>query len=216
MEITYLGHSSFRFKTRGVTLVTDPFDSKMMGIKYPKVTADIVTISHDHDDHNAESEVKNTRKVVKGPGEYEISGISIIGLPSYHDDKKGELRGKNTIYVFEIEDYRIAHLGDLGHPLSENEISALGDINILMVPVGGEYTIGPSQAVEIVQALEPNFVIPMHFGLPDLNQEAFGKLAPIEEFLKLMALTVEETDKLTLKGELGEEQKIVKLRRQNG
>lgn len=219
MEITYLAHSSFRIKARGGIVVTDPYDPKMVGLKFPKVTADIVTVSHDHKDHNAVDLVGPTngidKKVISGPGEYEISGISIIGMPSFHDDKKGSLRGKNTIFIFEMEGVRVAHLGDLGHNLSEGDIEAMGDINVLIVPVGGEFTIGPSEAVQAVQAIEPNIIIPMHYGLPSLNQETFGKLLPLEDFLKGLAVTVEESDKLTLKGELTTEQKIVKLKPQN-
>lgn len=212
MEITYFGHSSFKIKTKSINLVTDPFDPKMVGLKYPLVEAEIVTISHDHADHNYLERIKEIKKVITGPGEYEISEVSIIGLPSWHDDQKGETRGKNTIYVFEAEDLRVAHLGDLGHPLSEKILEEIGEINILMVPVGGFYTVGPREALEIISEIEPQIIIPMHFQVPGLNSETFAKLLPLENFLKESGLAVEKMSKLQVKlSDIGEEQKIIEL-----
>lgn len=215
MEITYIGHSSFKIKSKNITLVTDPYDPTMLGIKFPKVAADIVTISHDHPDHNkadlVSMGVTETKKILNGPGEYEIGGISIIGLPTFHDNKKGELRGKNIVYLFEVEDYRIVHLGDLGHKLADSEIEDLGHVDILMVPVGGHFTIGPSEAVEMVGALEPKIIIPMHYNDPVMNQETFSELARVETFLAAIGTTVETVDKLILKGPIIDEQKVVKL-----
>jgi L-ascorbate metabolism protein UlaG (beta-lactamase superfamily) len=212
MEITYLGHSSFRIRTPGAFLVTDPFDPKMVGLKYSGVEADIVTISHDHADHNQSQLVKGAKRVVAGPGEYEIAGVSIIGIPSFHDEKKGELRGKNTIYVIETEDLRLCHLGDLGHTLSQEVIQEIGEVDILMVPVGGAFTIGPREASQVVIDIEPKIVIPMHYSLPGLNQEVFSKLASVEDFLKEVSLPTERLPKLSIKKEeLGEESKAVVL-----
>jgi L-ascorbate metabolism protein UlaG (beta-lactamase superfamily) len=214
MDITYLGHSSFKIKGRSGSVVTDPFDPKMVGIKYAGVEGDIVTISHHHDDHDKSELVKNCGKVIDGPGEYEINGISIIGVPSYHDDKKGEERGKNTIYVFEVDDLRICHLGDLGHKLSDSQIEAIGDIDILMIPVGGVYTVSTSTAVEIVQEIEPSIIIPMHFK-DQSTSEGLSKLSPVEPFLKEMGLTVEKLPKLSVKKEelVEETEKVVLLER---
>ena len=128
MEISFLGHSSFKLKGKTGSVVTDPFDPQMVGLKYSGVEGDIVTVSHEHDDHNRVSLVKGAKKVISGPGEYEILGISILGFPSFHDDRKGSVRGKNTIYVFEIDGLRLAHLGDLGHALSEELVEDLGDM----------------------------------------------------------------------------------------
>lgn len=212
MEISYLGHSSFRIKTKEAVVVTDPFDPKKVGLKYSGVTADIVTISHDHFDHNAKDLVGDTKKVFDGPGEYELLGVSIIGIPTYHDEKKGDERGKNTIFIFEFEDLRVAHLGDLGHSLDEKTIEAIGEIDVLMLPVGGEYTIGPNEALEVLRAIEPNITIPMHYQVPSLDPGAFSKLKPVEEFLKLTGLSVETLPKLSMKsGEMGEEQKVILL-----
>lgn len=201
MDITYLGHSSFRIKTKTAVVVTDPFDSKMVGLKYNGVDGDIVTVSHNHADHNAADKVAGVKKVINGPGEYEISGVSFIGYQSFHDNEKGQKRGKNTIYVIEADGLRIVHLGDLGHTISEDLINEMGDVDILMIPVGGEYTIGPKEATELVNKIEPFFVIPMHYGVEELNKETFANIEPVETFLKESGLTVERTPKFTIKKE---------------
>ena len=200
MDIVYLGHSSFKLKGKTASIITDPFDSKFVGLKYPSTDADIVTISHNHNDHNQSQLVKGVKMVINGPGEYEISGVSIIGMPSFHDAKKGEQRGENTIYIFEIDGLRIAHLGDLGIELSDEQISQLGNIDVLMIPVGGEYTIGPKEAVKVVSGVDPYFVIPMHYKVNGLGPE-FSKLEPVETFLSECGLTVERIDKFSLKKE---------------
>jgi len=201
MDITYLGHSSFKIKTKTATVVTDPFDSKMVGLKYSGVDGDIVTVSHAHADHNASDKVAGVKKIVEGPGEYEISGVSLIGYQSFHDNEKGSSRGKNTIYIIEAEGLRLVHLGDLGHALSEDLINEMGDVDILMVPVGGEFTIGPKEASELVSKIEPFFVMPMHYMQEGLNKETFAKLLPVDAFLKESGLTVERTSKFSLKKE---------------
>lgn len=202
MDITYLGHSSFRIKTKLAALVTDPFDPQMVGLKYSGVEGDIVTISHEHHDHNAFDKVAGVKKVVNGPGEYEIMGVSIIGYPSFHDSKNGAERGKNTIYVYEAEGLRLAHLGDLGHVLSDELVQEIGDIDVLMIPVGGGgLTIVPKEAAEIVSKIEPFFVLPMHYQTPGLSPEAFGKIEPVETFLKESGLPTEQMPKFSIKKE---------------
>jgi len=213
MDIVFLGHSSFQIKTKNVTLITDPFDPTMVGFKFPKVGADIVTISHKHADHNQLSLVSGVKKVISGPGEYEIAGVSIIGIASYHDNEKGAKRGKNTIYVIEAEDLRIAHLGDLGHTLPEGKLDEIGEIDILMVPVGGTYTIGPKEAVEVVQAIEPTLIIPMHHQMAGLNQKIFSGITGVDEFLSQMALKTEKLNKLKVSKSVlpDDEQRVVVL-----
>lgn len=207
MDITFLGHSSFRLKGRTAAVVTDPFDPQMVGLKYSGVEGDIVTISHDHHDHNRADLVKGVKRIINGPGEYEMMGVSILGFTSFHDNKKGQERGRNTIYVIEMDGVRLAHLGDLGHELSEELVEDLGDIDVLFTPVGGVYTIGPGEAVNVVQAVEPSLILPMHFQAPGLD-----KLAPVDAFLKEIGLAVERMGKLSVKKEdLGEEQKVVVL-----
>lgn len=199
MDIIYLGHSSFKLRGRTVSLVTDPYDPKTVGFKFPSVEADIVTVSHDHKDHNQSALVKGARKVVSGAGEYEIAGVSIIGISQYHDNEKGEKRGKNIIYIYEMDGLRVCHLGDLGHVLSDEIIGQMGSIDILMVPTGGVYTIGPKEAVEVVSQIDPYFVIPMHYNVKGLNQEGFSKLSPVEDFLSSSGLTVERMQKFIIK-----------------
>jgi L-ascorbate metabolism protein UlaG (beta-lactamase superfamily) len=201
MDITYLGHSSFRLKGKNASLVTDPYDSQMVGLKYPSVEADIVTVSHDHKDHNQTQLVKGVKKVVAGPGEYEIQGISIIGIPSYHDSEKGQQRGKNVIYVYEVDGIRLAHLGDLGHTLNEGMIEQIGDIDVLFVPVGGsEYNLSSKKAVEVMQAIEPYFVIPMHYKMAESKNSTLN-LSSVEDFLAEAGITVEKLPKFSLKKE---------------
>ena len=212
MDITYLGHSSFRMRSKSTYVVTDPYDSSKVGLKMSKVTANIVTISHDHFDHNYLDNVKDYKRVVKGPGEYEIMDVSILGYASYHDGKKGKERGKNTIYVFETEGLRVCHLGDLGHTLKDKAIEKIGDIDVLMIPVGGGYTIGSSEALEIVRAIEPNIVIPMHYFQDGMKKDSFGKLKTADEFVKASNLNVEKTNKLVVRlSDVEEGHKIVLL-----
>ena len=201
MDITYLGHSSFKIKTKTATVITDPFDPKFVGLKYSGVEGDIVTVSHDHADHNSIDKVTLTKKIVDGPGEYEISGVSIMGYKTFHDDKKGEERGVNTVYVIEAEGLRLVHLGDIGHALSDDLVDEIGDVDILMVPVGGFYTIGPKEATEIITKIEPYFVIPMHYKVPGLSPDLTEKLLPVEDFLKESGITTETLPKFSLKKE---------------
>lgn len=201
MEITYLGHSSFKIKTKTATVITDPFDPKMVGLKYSGVEGEIVTVSHDHADHNDVDKVTGVKKVVNGPGEYEISGVSIMGYRTSHDDKDGAERGENTVYVIEAEGLRVVHLGDIGHVLSDELLEEIGDIDVLMIPVGGFFTIDPKVAIEIITKAEPHFVLPMHYNTEGLLGEFAEKLLPLENFLKESSLPVENLPKFTLKKE---------------
>ncbi|MBN1168282.1 MBL fold metallo-hydrolase [Candidatus Woesebacteria bacterium] len=214
MDIWYLGHSSFRLKGKTATVVTDPFDPKMVGMDFPKVEADIVTVSHDHRDHNQSDQVKGVKKVIKGPGEYEINGVSIVGIKTYHDSEKGEKRGKNTIYVFEIDDLRLAHLGDLGTKLSEKQIESMGEIDVLFIPIGGEYTINAQVAAQVARDIEPVIIVPMHYMQKGLKKDTFAKLTDEKPFINDLGLPVENEKRLNIrKLSLGEEQKIVIMER---
>lgn len=185
MEITYLGHSSFRIKGKSAVLVTDPYNSEKVGLKFPKhVEADVVTVSHEHPDHNAAADVEGSPYILHGPGEYEIKGIGVVGLPSFHDADNGTSRGKNTIYRYDFEGLSIVHLGDLGHMLSSAQVDDLDTVNILFVPVGGVSTINAEQAVQVINDIEPDIVIPMHYGRAELDQSVYGALTPVSEFLK--------------------------------
>ena len=184
MDITFLGHSSFKLKGKTASVITDPYNSEI-GLEFPKQQADIVTISHFHSDHNAADLVAGEHFLVSGPGEYEIKGIKIVGVNSFHDDKKGAERGKNIIFSFQIDGLRICHLGDLGQKeLGSEQIEEIGSVDILLVPVGGTYTIDASEAAKVAAALEPKIVIPMHYLEPGLAT----KLDPADKFLKEMGV----------------------------
>lgn len=201
MEITYLGHSSFKIKTKSATVITDPFDPKEVGLKYSGVEGEIVTVSHNHKDHNAIDKVSSIKKVLEAPGEYEVSGVSLMGYRTYHDGKEGAERGKNTVFVIEAEGLRLVHLGDLGHALSDELVDEIGDVDVLMIPVGGFYTIGPKEATEIVSKIEPYFVIPMHYKVPDLSPSLGDNMLPVEDFLKESGIITENLPKFSLKKE---------------
>lgn len=187
MEITYLGHSSFRIKGKSAVVVTDPYASEHVGLKFPRhIAADIVTVSHDHADHNAVGQIEGSPYIIHGPGEYEIKGVGVIGRMTYHDEEKGGKRGKNIMYRIEMDGVNIVHLGDLGHTLSTAEVDALDGVDVLLVPVGGVYTINPSSAVAVVNEIEPSIVIPMHYGRTELIEQSFAGLSTIKEFLKEM------------------------------
>lgn len=213
MDITYLGHSSFKLRGKQATLVTDPYGSSI-GLSFPKhVEADIVTVSHDHEDHNAVRFVEGNPFIVSGPGEYEIKGVGVVGFGVYHDDQKGEKRGKSTIFRIELDGLSIVHLGDLGHEMSAAQVDSLDGVDILLIPVGGVYTIDASAAAKIVGEVEPKIVIPMHFNRPDLDQKMFAGLAGVDAFLKEMGKTdVSPQPKFVItKDKLPEEMQVVVL-----
>lgn len=202
MDIRYLGHSSFHIKTKTASIVTDPYNPEMVGLKFPKTEADIVTVSHHHPDHDFVQAVSGTPIVFDWPGEFEKLSVRIFGFSSFHDGKKGEERGENIMYKFEAEDISLLHCGDLGHSLTDAMVEDIGAIDIVCIPVGGTYTINASQAVDIVKKLEPSIIIPMHYNHPKLNQDKFGTLSPLSEFMEKMGNPeVVPTQKLTVKKE---------------
>jgi L-ascorbate metabolism protein UlaG (beta-lactamase superfamily) len=166
-----------------------------LGYHLGESKADIVTLSHFHPGHSYIEGVANEPKQIKSPGEYEIGGTFITGVASFHDNKKGEQRGKNTIYIIEMDDITLCHLGDLGHSLDPHLIEELGDVDILLLPVGEVSTIPIDTAVEIVRQLEPPIVIPMHY-----KTEAFtGNLSPVDKFLDTMRIKwIESKPKLSI------------------
>lgn len=186
MEIIHLGHSSFRLRGKIATVITDPFDPEFIGLKFPKLTGDIITISHQHKDHNFTDNILENPVIIAGPGEYEIKGVRIIGIATFHDDQKGEKRGKNIIYRIEIDGIAVVHLGDLGHKLDDKEIELLGEVDILLIPTGGNYTLPLKDAAEVVSKLEPRIIIPMHYSIAGLNSELTAALLPVEKFLQEM------------------------------
>ncbi|MCC6176521.1 MAG: MBL fold metallo-hydrolase [Chloroflexi bacterium] len=184
MDINWLGHSCFRIRGREATIVTDPYD-RTSGYPALRLTADIVTISHEHPHHSTLAVVQpaaERQRVVNGPGEYEVAGVLIEGVTTYRDKQRGKVHGKNTAYLLHLDDLTVCHLGDLGHTLNQAQIEALKDADIVMVPVGGGCTIDAAEAAEVVSQLEPKLVIPMHYGTPNVPLEG------VERFCKEMAV----------------------------
>jgi len=159
----------------------DPYDDSI-GYTLPALRANILTISHEHRDHCNRRGVRGRPKIICGPGEYEIGGVFITGIPTYHDGRRGSYRGKNTIYLIEFADLTLLHLGDLGHVPSQAQVGDLNDVEVLFIPVGGGPTINAAQATEVVSLLEPKIVIPMHYRTPVLKV----RLDPVGKFLKAM------------------------------
>jgi len=179
MEITCLGHSCFRIKGKQATLITDPYPPEL-GYPPLKQTANVITLSHRHPGHSFTQGISGNPKALTGPGEYEVSNMLIIGVASFHDNDRGSIRGKNTIYLIEIDEVSICHLGDLGHVLSDEQVEELGNIDVLLIPVGGVSTLNAPLAAEVVRQLEPKIVIPMHYKTEALKRG----LEPVDRFLK--------------------------------
>jgi len=249
MNIIWHGQSCFEIiatpaKNSQIKIVTDPF-SEEIGLKTPKLEADIVLVTHNHYDHNSVKAVSGNPFLISGPGEYEIKNVFIQGIASpvaetlphlskrskgretnevqptplrpaprcsAHDDKKGKERGENAIYTIEAEDLKLCHLGDLGQKeLTEEQLEKIGEIDILMIPIGGAYTVSTKEALKIMAQIEPKITIPMHYALPKLKI----KLDGLDKFLKSLGIrSIEPLPKLTIKQKdiLTEEAKIVVLK----
>ena len=193
MDITFLGHSCFRIRGSQAVIITDPFPPDI-GYTLGKQTADIVTVSHPHPSHSFDEGVAEGYRLVKSPGEYEISGVLILGISTYHDAVKGESKGKNTAYLMEVDGITICHLGDIGHVLSDDHIEEMGNVDVLLVPVGGVSSLNASMAAETVRKVDPKVVIPMHYKTDNTKRD----LEPVENFLKEMGQThVEPRPKFT-------------------
>ncbi|MFA4942336.1 MAG: MBL fold metallo-hydrolase [Patescibacteria group bacterium] len=212
MIITWQGQSCFKIQDKvgseGITLVTDPFD-KSLGLKLPNFEADIITVSHNHADHNNTSAFRGAPKIVKSAGEYDIKGVMIEGILSYHDESQGKERGSNIIYRIEIDDITICHLGDLGHVLDNKQLERLEGIDILLIPVGGNYTIDAKKAVEVISQIEPRIVIPMHYKTGDMKIDIDG----VDKFVKELGIeaTYEEKLKINKKDLPAEDMELVIL-----
>ena len=182
MRIKYLGHASFVITSdSGIKIITDPYETGG-AISYGEIkeSADIVVVSHDHFDHNNVAAVRGNPKPVRGAVTTEVKGIEFKGIPSYHDDAGGRLRGKNTIFCFEVDGIRVCHLGDLGHQLSAQQVAELGKVDILLVPVGGSVTIDAKVATEVGNKLMPRVIIPMHYKTDKCGLSVAG----VDEFLR--------------------------------
>lgn len=181
MKIRWLGHSCFLITSEsGTRMLTDPY-AVGGGIRYSPITetADIVTVSHEHDDHNNVSAVRGKPEVIRGDGAKSSRGIQLKGISSYHDEAGGKQRGHNTIFCFAIDGIELCHLGDLGHQLSLEQIGEIGDVDILLIPVGGLFTIDASVATQLCSNLKPRVIIPMHFKAVKCDYPIAG----VEDFL---------------------------------
>lgn len=173
-EIKWFGHGCFRVRAREATVILDPV-GKSTGYSLPKQKADIVTVSHQDPGHTALGQMQDGYFLIDGPGEYEVSDVFVTGIRAFHDNESGKARGYNTVYLIELEDLRICHLGDLGHNLTESQLEGLESIDILLVPVGGGNALDAQGASEVIAQIGPRVVIPMHYrtaggdaGLTDL------------------------------------------------
>ena len=207
-EITWLGHACFRLKSRDATIITDPYD-KSLGLGTLNQRADVVTVSHANAHHNAAAAVKGDPFVVSSPGEYEVKGVFITGVWSFADDQQGKVRGRNTIFLFHLDDLIVCHLGSLAHTLNASQLDALSNVDVLLVPVGGNTTLTPTRASEVISQIEPKIVVPMHYATGRESVE----MGTLEAFAKEMGLkewTAE--DKLSVKAsDLDETTRVVVL-----
>jgi len=207
MTISWYGQSCFRIEAKEGSILIDPF-SKEIGLRPPKIKDDIVLVTHEHMDHNAVEDANPEAFIIRNPGEYEKQGVAIQGIKSFHDNKEGTERGPNTIYLIKAEEMTVCHLGDLGqNKVTDEQVEAIGDVDILMIPVGGHYTIGSKEAVEVIGQIEPKIVIPMHYKVSGLGVPIDGP----EKFIKELGLEPEKVDKFKMakKNLPTEEEKLV-------
>jgi len=179
MILKWHGHACFYLELDKLKFVLDPYGGDL-GYPNLNITADIVTISHNHFDHNNHQVVKGNPRVITGPDKVIVNGVTCYGIPTYHDLTQGSQRGNNIIFVFEGEGLKIAHCGDLGHPLPIDVVEKLKGLDILLIPVGGVYTIGPETASQVVKAVQPKIAIPMHYKTDYLK----FNLDPVDNYLK--------------------------------
>ena len=181
MKVKWLGHACFMITSEaGTRIIIDPYEPQG-NIKYGEIheSAEIVVVTHDHFDHNNVAVVRGKPEVVKGTAR--VKGIEFKGVPSYHDEAGGSQRGKNIMFCFEVDGIRACHLGDLGHPLSDRQVAELGKIDVLLIPVGGYFTIDAKVATQVCNQLKPKVIIPMHY---KTEKSATAPIAGVDEFLK--------------------------------
>ena len=183
MKVKWYGHAAFLLTSdKGFKIITDPYEPGGFGgqIGYGKISdvADVVLISHDHADHNYVQGLSGKPRVIKGVGLHKVKDLEFKGIGTYHDESQGSERGQNTIFCFTLDGLRICHLGDLGHVPNDSEAKEIGPVDLLLLPVGGLYTINPSQATRTAQQLDPRVIIPMHYK----TSKCGFPLATVEEF----------------------------------
>ena len=208
MDITWYGHACFRLSERGVVIVTDP-PSDDLGYARPRIRADVVTISHDHPGHNNRTGFRGGPRFFEGPGEYEVKGVFITGIATFHDSRGGSVRGPNVVFLFDFDGVTVCHLGDLGHVPTQAQVEALSDVDVLLIPVGGVHTVDAPKAAEVISLIEPRLVVPMHYKTP-VEQ---ARLQTVDKFIKEMGLAsipAQPELKIT-KASLPEETQVVLL-----
>lgn len=166
MKLKWLGHSCFQITSgNGTSIVMDPFDESV-GYQVPDVKADIVTMSHEHHDHNNSKCVRGNFVIFSQPGNYNEKGIAITGVATAHDEAGGKQRGKNVIFNITVDGLNVCHCGDLGHLLTPQQVQEIGHVDVLLIPVGGFYTIDHNQAASVARQLNPSVIMPMHYKTP--------------------------------------------------
>ncbi|HEY5601109.1 MAG TPA: MBL fold metallo-hydrolase [Patescibacteria group bacterium] len=215
IDITYFGHSSFKISGKKASIITDPFDSKKLDLKFPKTEASVVLISDNQNtNHNQSGQISpkgdNGPFITQGPGEYEIEGVNIVGVQAPGGEGEGGIE-KITVYQFTVDGVRFGFLGNLSKKLSQDQLEPLSGVDVLFVPVGGQTSLFAKDAVEVISQIEPKYIIPMHY------KESFGKdgkveVSSLEEFLKVFGAKSETTKKLSVaKDKLPEEPQVVVL-----
>ncbi|MEG0774600.1 MBL fold metallo-hydrolase [Clostridium sp.] len=202
ITIEYFGHSSFGISNKdGMQIVTDPYDP-MLGYKFPSISTNLLTVSHDHFDHNNVAAVESYEELINTTtGSFKVDDIKVKGISTYHDGEQGASRGTNTIYTYEINNIKVCHLGDLGHQLSKEQINSIGKVDVLMIPVGGFFTIESEDVISAINSLDPKVVIPMHY-VTETSWPVFEDyIAPVSDFTSRInseGWTVNEVDNLTV------------------
>jgi len=180
MKIRWIGHAAFYVETRdGLRIRTDPYD-KSVGLPISNLPADVVTVSHEHFDHNATDLVQGNPQVLRGEGRWTVRGAEFRGVATFHDESKGAKRGKNTVFVITADGITLVHLGDLGHVLTDSQVKDIGPVAVLCIPVGGTYTIDAAAATALIASMRPSAAIPMHYQVPGLRVN----VASVDAFLK--------------------------------
>lgn len=166
MKLKWLGHAAFLITSEeGVKIVTDPFEPGIFGVNYGKMEepADIVVVSHEHSDHNYVKGVPGSPRVIRGTGAHQVKGVEFMGIASYHDDSGGSQRGPNNIFCFTVDGIKLCHLGDLGHQLSDKQLAAIGEVDVLLTPMAGNFTLDAAGASRVIDQVKPRVVIPIHY-----------------------------------------------------
>jgi L-ascorbate metabolism protein UlaG (beta-lactamase superfamily) len=199
--LTWMGQATFVLKTgSGLTVLIDPMATNIGYAVKPVAGVDAVTISHEHSDHNNAALATGSPVVMHGLAandwakiDQKIKGVRIYEVPTYHDATQGSERGKNAVFVFDLDGLRVVHLGDLGHQLSDDQVKAIGAVDVVMIPIGGFFTIDGKGAAQVVGQLKPKIVIPMHYATPDLAPATAARMGNVDPFLAALGSSVQVT-----------------------